>query len=232
MSLVIDVALEPENGLATPVSGGSLITETIYYYRVAAVTERGETCACASFNGTATSPNLTLDLTWDAVAGVKAVGGYKIYRNTSDVWTSGNHLLATVNTNSYTDDGTVGLTSGLPMKFTCTRITSIPTEKRSIIPNVPTIGSEGASQQYLGGFPEGIHVEGYLRGATAKTELDKLGAIRQAGLPCTFTYTALTVTLVNGTYLILALSYWPEAGTPNDADALMLRFTLDVIEAT
>ena len=100
-----------------------------------------------------------------------------------------------------------------------------------MIPEVPVVGGEGGNPSYVGGYPEKIHIEGYLRGSNAKTEIDKLGAIRQGGLPCSYTFTAFSVTLVNGIYLIDSLSYWPEPATPNDVDALFLRFILELIEA-
>jgi len=232
MSLLIDQAVEPENGLATPATGGSLAASTTYYYRVAAVTDRGETCACAAFHGTTDGSNKKLALSWDAVAGVKTVGGYKIYRNTVDVWTSGNHLLATVNTNSYTDDGTITLTAGLPVTFTCSSIQEFPIGESSIIPDVPAVGVEGGEQSYLGSHSQRIQVRGLLKGSTAKANLDILGAIRVGGVPCRVTFTSFTTTWILSNYLINSLQYWPEPNTEDVAGAAVLRFTLDLMEST
>jgi len=69
MSLLIDQAVEPENCVATPQAGGSLTPSYSYFYRVAAVTDRGEMCACDVFTGVTTDVNKTLVLTWNEVAG-------------------------------------------------------------------------------------------------------------------------------------------------------------------
>jgi len=93
MSLLIDQAVEPDGYSATPQTSGTLAASTVYYYRVAAVTDRGETCACDAFSGTTTDVNKTLALAWNAVCWSEGHWRYKIYRNTSDSWDSGNLLL-------------------------------------------------------------------------------------------------------------------------------------------
>ena len=179
-----------------------------------------------------TSQNKKIVLAWNKVAGVKAVGGYKIYRNTSDSWTSGNHLLATVNTITYTDDGSVSLSTGVPMTFACTDIQEFPVGETSIIPDTPAVGVEGGEQTYLGSHSQRIQVKGVLYGVIAKTDLDKLGAIRVGGVPCRVTFTAFTETWIQSNYLINSLSYWPEPSTPNDIDAAVLKFILELIESS
>jgi len=183
MSLVIDYAIEPTNCVAPPQTGGSLAASTVYYYRIALVTDRGETCACDHFTGTTTDVNKKLALTWDAVAGVKATGGYKIYRNTSDSWSSGNLLIKTVDTNSWTDDGTEIATDDQPMTLTLEKVMALPVGENSIIPDVPAIGTEGGEPTYLRSHSQRIRLEGFFFGSTAKTKLDQLRAIRVGGLP-------------------------------------------------
>jgi hypothetical protein len=232
LSLLIDQAVEPENCVATPANGGSLAASTTYYYRVAVVTDRGEDVAGDHFTGLTTGSDKKLILTWNAVTGVKAVGGYKIYRNTSDVWTSGSHLLATVNTNTYTDDGTVSLTAGVPVTFTCTDIQEFPVGETSIIPDTPAVGVEGGEQSYIGSHSQRINVKGVLYGVTAKANLDILGAIRVGGVPVRVTFTSFTQTWILSNYLINSLQYWPEPNTQDVAGGAVLKFIIDLIEST
>ena len=75
-------------------------------------------------------------LTWNEVAGMKAVGGYRIYRNTSDVWTGAlNSFLVAVDTNSYVDDGSVPISPGIPTIFTCTQTQEFPVGESTLIPD-------------------------------------------------------------------------------------------------
>jgi len=232
MSLLIDQAVEPANCSATPSSGGSLAASTTYYYRVAIVTEKGETCACDAFSGTTTDVKKTLDLAWDAVAGVKATGGYKIYRNTSDSWSSSNLLIKTVDTNSWTDDGTETLTDDQPMTLTLEKVMALPVGENSIIPDVPTIGTEGGEPTYLGSHSQRIRLEGFFFGSTAKTKLDQLRAIRVGGIACRMTFTVFSEVWVQSNYLIANLSWWPEPSTPDHIDTAVLKFILELIEST
>jgi len=232
MSLLIDQAVEPENGVATPQAGGSLTPSYSYFYRVAAVTDRGETCACDAFTGVTTDVNKTLVLTWNEVAGVKASGGYNVYRNTSDSWSSGNLLLATVDTNTYTDDGDPAPSAGQPMTFTCSLIQEFPVGESSIIPDTPAFGVEGGEQTYIGSHSQRIQVKGMLKGATAKTNLDKLGAIRVGGVPVRVSFISFSQTWIQSNYLIGSLQYWPEPNTEDVAGAAVLKFILELVESS
>lgn len=229
--LVLDEAKYPDGCSATPASGGSLAASTKYYYRVAAVTNTGETCASESFNGTTTDVNKTLNLAWNAVAGVKASGGYRIYRNASDLWASGSLLLATVSTNSYTDDGSVSLGAGYPMTLATDKVKMAPETEASLVAEKNIPGKEGGSLDYLGSPPKRLHIEGYFRGASAKTDLDKLRAIRAGGVAIQVTYTAYSQTWIQAEYLVSSLSWWLEPSVPNDADAIMLRVAIELLSA-
>ncbi len=209
MSLLIDQAVEPTNCSATPSSGGSLAASTTYYYRVAIVTEKGETCACDAFSGITTEVNKTLDLSWDAVAGVKMTGGYKIYRNTSDNWSKGNLLLKTVDTNSYSDDGTETPTDDQPMTLTLEKVIALPVGENSIIPDVPVIGIEGREPTYLGSHSQRIRLEGFFFGSTAKTKLDALRAIKVGWIACRMTFRAFNEMWMQSNYLIANIIWWP-----------------------
>ncbi|HEV2412666.1 MAG TPA: hypothetical protein VGS28_02555 [Candidatus Saccharimonadales bacterium] len=90
------------------VAGGSLATGTTYYYEVTATDNQGlnETVSSGSVNDTPTTGNDTIKLTWAQVNGAT---GYKVYRNTTNTFTSGSLLLAIVSngtTPTYTDTGT------------------------------------------------------------------------------------------------------------------------------
>jgi len=228
--LTIDEAKYPDGCSATPASGGSLATSTQYYYRVAAVTVTGETCACEAFSGTTDNSNKKLNLAWNAVPGVKASGGYRIYRNTSDSWAAGNHFLIAVNTNSYVDDGGASLAAGLPMTFTCDKVTTMPLNEQSLVDQKNIAGKEGGSVGYLGSPPSRLHLEGLIKGASAKTELDKLRSIRAGGVACEYTLAAYSVTWVQEDYLLESIQWSPDSGMVDDADAIVLRFLLDLVK--
>ena len=99
----------PENlQLSTAITGGSLAAGD-YAYRVSAYDANGETIACAAATITVpsgTSTN-TVMLSWDAVSGAT---GYKVYGRTA----GSTLLIATVTTNTYTDNGSVTPSGALP----------------------------------------------------------------------------------------------------------------------
>jgi len=228
--LTIDRGKYPDGCLATPQSGGSLAASTTYHYRVAVVTDEGETCACASFSGATTDVNKKLALSWNKVAGAKASGGYRIYRNTSDAWGSGSLFLLAVSTNSYTDDGSVSPGAGLPVTFTSDRVTALPENIPSLTAQVNIPGKEGGDLQYLGSPPHQLRIEGMLRGASAKTDLDKLVDFRTGGIPLYITISAYSQTWIQAYYLIAGLQWFLEPGIINDADAIVLRFFMDLLK--
>jgi len=228
--LTIDQAKYPDGCTATPAAGGSLTASTQYYYRIAAVTDQGETCACDAFSGTTTSPNRTLNLAWNEVAGVKATGGYKIYRNTSDSWTSGSLLLVTVDTNSFVDDGDPAPGAGLPMTFSSDLLLMMPQNIPSLLDEKTISGVEGGSIGYLGSPPETLSLTGSLKGATSKTMLDKLRAIRTGGVACQVTITAYSLTWIQADYLLRSIQWSLGAGLPDDSDAVVLHYSLDLVK--
>ena len=122
--------------------------------------------------------------------------------------------------------------AGVPMAFTCSKIQAIPIGESSIIPDVPAVGVEGGEQSYLRSHSQRIRLEGMLRGSDAKLGLDKLRSIRAGGLPCRCVFTAFTETWVQSNYLIANLSYWPEPLTPDDIDAAVLKFILELVESS
>ena len=73
---------------------------------------------------------------------------------------------------------------------------------------------------------------GYFKGLTAKTNLDKLGAIRVGGVACRMVFTAFSTTWFSSNFLIESLSYWPEPSTPDVIDATVLKFIIELIEST
>ena len=66
----------------------------------------------------------------------------------------------------------------------------------------------------------------------AKTDLDKLGAIRVGGVAYRMTFTAFSETWIQSNFLIATLSYWPEPATPNNINAAMLEFIVELIESS
>ena len=118
------------------------------------------------------------------------------------------------------------------MTLTCPKVLALPVGESSIIPDVPAVGVEGGEQSYLGSHSQRIRMEGYFRGFTAKTDLDKLGAIRVGGVPCRVTFTAFSQAWIQSNYLIGSLQYWPEPNTEDVAGAAVLKFILDLIESS
>lgn len=228
--LTIDQAKYPDGCTAIPSAGGSLAASTKYYYRAAAVTDQGETCASDTFSGTTTDVNKTLNLAWNEVVGVKATGGYRIYRNTSDSWTTGNLLLTTVDTNSFVDDGDPALGADAPMTFTSDLLLMMPQNIPSLLDEKAVPGVEGGSVGYLGSPPETLSLLGSLKGAASKSELDKLRAIRAGGVACQMTIAAYGLIWIQDDYLIRAVSWSLKSGLPNEADAVVLNYTLDMVK--
>jgi len=227
--LKIDKAKYPDGAVATAQSGGILDPSTTYYYRVAAVTDVGETCACASFSGYTTVADKTLGLTWNAVAGIKATGGYKIYRNTVDSWDAGNLFLVAVDTNSYVDDGSVSPTTGVPVTFVSDNIVATPEDVQSLLAETNIPGKEGGDVQYLGSPPKRLAVQGILKGSSAKADLDQLRALRAGGVACQVTISAFGQTWLQAYYLVAGLVWMLLAGTVNVAEGAVLQFTVQLV---
>ena len=118
------------------------------------------------------------------------------------------------------------------MTLTCPKINTIPISESSIIPDVPAVGVEGGEPSYYGSHSRRIQMTGYFKGDTAKTNLDKLGAIRVGGVACRMVFTAFGTTWFSSNFLIESLSYWPEPLTPDDIDAAVLRFIIELIESS
>lgn len=98
-----DGVSSPTNLTVTPTGG----TSTTWGYRVSAITDSGESLACAEVKTTAgaaslTGPTACNTLTWDAVAGAT---GYKVYRTTAEGTPNTTGLMATVTDEKYIDGG-------------------------------------------------------------------------------------------------------------------------------
>lgn len=236
--LTINKAVLPDGFTLTVQAGGNLAASTIYHYRVAAVNADGECCACASKNETTTITDKTIKLDWNAVPGVKATGGYIVYRNTADSWDSGNLKLATVNTNSYTDDGSATPSAGVPASFTADVDMVGPSfltgpaaarEESNIVDKHPP-GKEGSILDYQGGPSDRLVLTGVLKGSTAKTQLDKLRAFRRSGIPYYIVIAAHTVTWIDDTYMIASLPWSLAIGAPSDAGAAWVNYVLELMQ--
>jgi hypothetical protein len=226
--LTLDTAKYPDGTSATPASGGSLADATTYYYRVAAVTAEGETCACGSFNGTTANPNLTLDLAWNAVHGVKATGGYIIYRNTSDLWASGSLELVAVNTNSYSDDGSASPSADQPHTFTSDNIKDEDFRRDYSVPEFIIPGQEGGQTQYHGRKPQEFPVRGFTVGTSAITDLERLRDIASGGVPVTVTIAAFGQTWISDTYFLKTITWSLDVATQTGGE--ILRWLLNFVE--
>jgi len=109
--------------LATPVvnistvstTGSGIPPATTYYYKIVATNTSGQSFASQTVKITTGSDLYnTIILNWSAIT---SATGYKIYRNTSDLFTSGSLLLETITSGStitYTDNRSASLLSGVP----------------------------------------------------------------------------------------------------------------------
>jgi hypothetical protein len=93
----------PAPGTVTPTlaSGGTLTAGQAYFYKVTALTWKGESTPSAEATATPTGTTLTVNLAWTAVAGAES---YNIYRSTT---TGAEVCIANTATNSYSDTGAV-----------------------------------------------------------------------------------------------------------------------------
>lgn len=137
----------PSGASATAVSGGSLAAST-FYYVVTAFNWSGETTASAEVSATTSGGNLSIRVSWSAVAGISGatgigalVSGYNIYRGTAPG--SENLLIATAapTATSYTDTGAAGTSDTVPGSNTAsTFVGSAPFTGGSV-----TVSGMGAS---------------------------------------------------------------------------------------
>lgn len=238
--LTIDEAVFPSMTLSKQ-AGGSLDAAT-YYYRIAAINARGECCA---------GPVSSLEITAaDVIAGDRTIrltfdypgwaSNCYVYRNTSDSWSSGSLLLDnTVASSPYDDDGSLSPGAGVPNTFeadvdwggpaTLTGPMSVD-ESSLMVENDPP-GREGGLIQYLGSVSDQLTVTGEIRGASAKSELDKLRTYRSHGNPLRFTLVAYTLTWIDDDYFIRRLSWSPVVGRMTGvAAAAQVVFVLELLQ--
>ena len=87
-------------------------------------------------------------------------------------------------------------------------------EEASLIADVTIPGRHGGITQFLGSRSYGLRLEGILIGSGAKTELDKLKAIRISGEPVEIILGAHGQTWVDDFYTVEKLEWAPRAGRP------------------
>lgn len=110
MSFVADTSA-PTGVNAALASGGTLATGGPFYYKVTAVSVSGESIGSTEVNATPSGSTKTINLTWTAVAGATS---YKVYRTSATGNYTGNHLLGSPTTTSFSDDGSGSLSAGAP----------------------------------------------------------------------------------------------------------------------
>ncbi len=94
---------------ASITAGGNLTASTTYYYKITAIDGTGGESAASTETSVATDTTLkTIDVSWSAVSGAVA---YKVYRSTA---TGTEVYLTTVQTNSFTDVGSITAGSTSP----------------------------------------------------------------------------------------------------------------------
>jgi hypothetical protein len=93
---------------ATGSTGTGSIPAGIYYYVLTAVNNQGETVASAATSGTTLGSTGNIAVVWNQVQGATS---YKLYRNTSPSFPSGNFLVANI-TASATTSGSLTVTAG------------------------------------------------------------------------------------------------------------------------
>jgi len=93
---------------ATGSTGTGSIPAGTYYYVLTAVNNQGETVASAATSGTTLGSTGNIAVVWNQVQGATS---YKLYRNTSSSFPSGNFLVANI-TASATTSGSLTVTAG------------------------------------------------------------------------------------------------------------------------
>ena len=120
------VNMSPPTGVSSALAaGGSLTVAQPYYYVLTALeSSGGQTVQSAETTKTPTSGNQKISLSWTAPTGAQS---YKIYRSTTSGSYGASSLLTAITCSpnpgcvpavTYTDDGTVSLTSGTPPSST------------------------------------------------------------------------------------------------------------------
>jgi hypothetical protein len=156
-------AMTTPSGLASsPVAGGSLAAGA-YKYEVTAIDSAGgETAVSNEVTGTTAGGNLTNSLTWTAVTGAS---GYRIYRTAISGGTGTEKYLTTVLKNSYSDTGSITLSSINPPSLS-TAYTSSNVSSSQLALSVGGLGSPTGQLYVSGTLPTDITKGGISTTAT------------------------------------------------------------------
>lgn len=111
-----DVQGPPTGVAATTQAGGSLTNSTIYRYKVTAHGTAGETTGSSETSILTASPNLSANITWNAVSGATA---YSVYRVEGLLATFVTPCLLGLTTSlAFTDNGAAAAAGAPPTSFT------------------------------------------------------------------------------------------------------------------
>jgi hypothetical protein len=115
--------------------------------------------------------------------------------------------------------------------FTSDNVAGMPENIPSTMVSMAIPGKEGGALQYLGSPPKRLQLTVLLKTISAKADLDKLKAIRAAGVPCQVTITAFDQTWIQADYLVAHLAYDLEPGTPQTAGSEVVRVLVELAAA-
>ncbi len=212
--LTIDRALEPKNVQGTPYMSGGSMADGTYYYVITPVNSQGEGVRGVESSGTTiTGGNGAgkIALTWDAVPGASS---YKVYRTTTQGQYTSPSYIANPSTNSY-EDTAASPSAGEPPKFESDNVKTPHIEEASVLPDTFISGRHGGITQFLGSLSDSLRLEGVLTTSSAKSDLNKLKALRRHGIAVQIKVIAHNQTWIEDYYTVEKLEWALRHGRPS-----------------
>ena len=148
-------------------TGSNALPNGNYFYKITASDGSGETLGSTETSVcTSASNQHTCAVSWSTVTGAVS---YKIYRTSTSGSYTGTNFLTSVTTTSYTDDGSVSLTSGTPPSATTAYINKVTASGNSwLLGGKVGIGTATPLAR--------LHVAGGDTGGNAAEIIDQVGA--------------------------------------------------------
>ena len=152
-----------------------------------------------------------ISLTWDAVPGASS---YKVYRTTTSGQYTSPCYIANPTSNSDMDTA-ASPSAGVPPKFESDNVKTPQIEETSVLPDSFVPGRHGGITQFLGSLSDSLRLEGVLTTSSAKSDLNKLKALRRHGIAVQVKLVAHNQTWIEDYYTVEKLEWAPRAGRPS-----------------
>ena len=134
---------------------------------------------------------------------------YKVYRTSVSGQYTSPCYIANPTSNSYTNNAASPL-RGSP----CYNVKTPQIEETSVLPESFISGRHGGVTQFLGSLSNSLRLEGVLTTSSAKSDLNKLKALRRHGIAIQIKIVAHSQTWIEDYYTIEKLEWAPRAGRP------------------